>query len=60
MQAGRSHEFLTWLVPRLAETFGGDPKCWTFANVLNIYRRVDEGFIRVEADEISYPLHMVA
>lgn len=59
MQAGRSHEFLTWLAPRLAETFGGDPKCWTFANVLNTYRRVGEGFIRVEADEISYPLHIV-
>lgn len=59
MQAGRSHEFLTWLAPRLAETFGGDSKCWTFANVLNTYRRVGEGFIRVEADEISYPLHMI-
>lgn len=59
MQAGRSHEFLTWLAPRLAETFGGDPRCWTFGNVLNTYRRVGEGFIRVEADEISYPLHMI-
>jgi carboxypeptidase Taq len=59
MQAGRSHEFLKWLAPRLGEAFGGDPACWTFANVLNTYRRVGEGFIRVEADEISYPLHMI-
>lgn len=59
MQAGRSREFLSWLAPRLGEAFGGDPKCWTFANVLNTYRRVGEGFIRVEADEISYPLHMI-
>lgn len=58
MQAGRTREFLTWLTPRLAEAFGGSD-CWTVANVLNTYRRVGEGFIRVEADEISYPLHMI-
>jgi len=58
MQAGRSREFLTWLAPRLAEAFGGSD-CWTVANVLNTYRRAGEGFIRVEADEISYPLHMI-
>jgi carboxypeptidase Taq len=59
MQAGRSREFLKWLAPKLGEAFGGDPACWTYANVLNTYRRVGEGFIRVEADEISYPLHMI-
>ena len=59
MQASRSREFLSWLAPRLHEAFGGDPKCWSFANVLNVYRRVGEGFIRVEADEISYPLHVI-
>ena len=58
MQAGRSKEFLSWLAPRLAEAFGGSD-CWTVANVLNTYRRVGEGFIRVEADELSYPLHMI-
>jgi carboxypeptidase Taq len=58
MQAGRSKEFLRWLAPRLAEAFGGKD-CWTVVNVLNTYRRVGEGFIRVEADELSYPLHMI-
>ena len=58
MQAGRTREFLAWLAPRLAEAFGGSD-CWTVANVLNTYRRVGDGFIRVEADEISYPLHMI-
>jgi len=28
-------------------------------NVLNFLRRVDDDFIRVEADEISYPLHVI-
>jgi carboxypeptidase Taq len=59
MQAGRSYEFLSWLAPQCAEVFGGDPACWTFANLLNDYRRVGTGFIRVEADEISYPLHII-
>lgn len=59
MQAARSCEFLTWLAPRMAEAFGGDPAAWRFENVLNAYRRVGEGYIRVEADEISYPLHII-
>jgi carboxypeptidase Taq len=59
MQAGRSREFLSWLAPQCADAFGGDPAAWTVANILNTYRRVGSGFIRVEADEISYPLHII-
>lgn len=59
MQASRSREFLSWLAPQLERAFGGDPACWNVANVLNTYRRVDTGHIRIEADEISYPLHVI-
>jgi carboxypeptidase Taq len=60
MMAGRSREFLQWLSPRLAERYdGGDPARWSFANVLNTWRRLDDGYIRVEADELSYPLHVI-
>jgi carboxypeptidase Taq len=59
MQAGRSREFLSFLAPRLQAAFGGDAESWTFDNVLNTWRRVGSGYIRVEADEISYPLHIV-
>jgi carboxypeptidase Taq len=59
MQAGRSHEFLSWLSPQLERAYGGDPACWSVANVLNVYRRIDTGHIRIEADEISYPLHAI-
>jgi carboxypeptidase Taq len=59
MMAGRSREFLSFLAPLMAETFGGDPATWSAANVLNAWRRLDDGFIRVEADEISYPLHVI-
>src|SRR5579864_5069762 len=57
--AGRSREFLAWLAPRMAEEYGGDPAQWSPVNVLNIWRRLDDGFIRVEADELSYPLHVI-
>ena len=59
MQASRSREFLSWLAPQLQEAFGGDPAGWRIDNVLNIYRRIDQGHIRIEADEISYPLHVI-
>jgi carboxypeptidase Taq len=59
MMAGRSKEFLEFLSPLLQQYFGGDEACWTTSNVLNYFRRVDDDFIRVEADEISYPLHVI-
>jgi carboxypeptidase Taq len=59
MIAGRSAEFLSWLSPVMAETLGGDPAAWSYANVMNTWRRLDNGYIRVEADEISYPLHVI-
>ena len=59
MMAGRSKEFLAFLAPLLHEYFGGDEECWTAANLLNYFRRVDDDYIRVEADEISYPLHVI-
>ena len=57
--AGRSREFLTFVAPLLGETLGGDAAAWTPSNVVNHWRRLDDGYIRVEADEISYPLHVI-
>ncbi|MFI4936134.1 MAG: hypothetical protein ACHP7N_16090 [Caulobacterales bacterium] len=59
MILGRSQEFLTFLAPMMAETFGGDEARWSYANVVNTWRRLDDGHIRVEADEIAYPLHVI-
>jgi carboxypeptidase Taq len=58
MVIGRSREFLAWLAPAMGEAFGEDP-AFAFANVLNAWRRLDNGYIRVNADEISYPLHVI-
>jgi carboxypeptidase Taq len=60
MMAGRSREFLSWLAPQIAANYdGGDPARWSFANVLNTWRRLDDDYIRVNADELSYPLHVI-
>lgn len=59
MMAGRSKEFLQFLAPLLHEYFGGDKDCWAPRNVLNFFRRIDDDYIRVEADEVSYPLHVI-
>jgi len=59
MLAGRSREFLSFLAPLMAETLGVDPAATTYDNILNIWRRLDDDYIRVEADELSYPLHVI-
>jgi carboxypeptidase Taq len=59
MMAGRSREFLEHLAPLMAEVLGGDPEPYSARNVLNATRRLDDDFIRVNADELSYPLHVI-
>lgn len=59
MQACRSEAFLAWLGPRLAEAFGHPPEAYAPANLARLWRRVRRGFIRVDADEVTYPLHVI-
>ena len=59
MQACRSDGFLAWLAPILHETFGGDAAPYHPDNLARLWRRVDRGFIRVEADEMTYPAHVI-
>jgi carboxypeptidase Taq len=59
MQACRSDAFLSWLGPRLHAAFGGDPAPYAPANLARLWRRVAPGFIRVEADEVTYPAHII-
>jgi carboxypeptidase Taq len=59
MIAGRSREFLSWLAPLMAETLGGAAEPYGASNVLNATRRLDDDYIRVSADELSYPLHVI-
>jgi carboxypeptidase Taq len=59
MQACRSDAFLSYLVPQLHATFGGDPAPYEPANLGRLWRRVRRGTIRVDADEMTYPAHVI-
>ncbi|MGR3513228.1 MAG: carboxypeptidase M32 [Paracoccaceae bacterium] len=56
-QLGRSRAFTGWLFGRMTETFGdfGVPDADTFYAVVN---RCAAGYIRTEADEVHYNLHV--
>ncbi len=58
MQAGRSGEFMELLSPLFREAFGEDP-AWSPENLGRLYLAVQPSFIRVEADEVTYPLHVI-
>jgi carboxypeptidase Taq len=59
MQACRSDPYLSWLGPELLATFGGDPAPYQPANLARLWRRIARGFIRVDADEMTYPAHVI-
>ncbi|HYZ31516.1 MAG TPA: carboxypeptidase M32 [Crenalkalicoccus sp.] len=59
MQACRSDAFLRFLGPELAAAFGGDPAPYAPENLGRLWRRAARGFIRVEADELTYPAHII-
>ncbi|WP_430474147.1 carboxypeptidase M32 [Thalassospira lucentensis] len=59
MQACRSEEFLTYAGPVFKQAFGGDDGAWNAKNLHRLYTRVEPGLIRVDADEVTYPAHVI-
>jgi carboxypeptidase Taq len=59
MQACRSDPFLGWLSTELVSTFKGAGPAWAPSNLARLWRRVERGFIRVDADEMTYPAHVI-
>ncbi|PXW57738.1 carboxypeptidase M32 [Methylobacterium sp. B4] len=59
MQACRSAEFCAYLAPVLRDAFGGRGPAWEPENLHRLYTRVEPGFIRVDADEVTYPAHIL-
>ncbi len=57
-QLGRSTQFQQLLLPKLIAHFGPQP-AFELSNLVKLTQRVECGFIRVYADEISYPAHVV-
>ncbi|MEQ1772986.1 MAG: carboxypeptidase M32 [Burkholderiales bacterium] len=58
MQLARSREFVGLLAPMLEKHFGNQP---SFApdNLHRLLTRVKPGLIRVNADEVTYPAHII-
>lgn len=57
-KVGRSRSFWEYWHPRAAKYFPGLGKI-TLENLLRAVNRVERSFIRVEADEVSYDLHIM-
>lgn len=58
MQLGRNPAFLTLISPLVKQHLGQQP-AFDSANLASLYTRVKPGFIRVDADELTYPLHII-
>lgn len=59
MQACRSREFYEWAASRLRRAFGGSGPAWETENLHRLAIRVAPGHIRVDADEVTYPAHVI-
>jgi carboxypeptidase Taq len=59
MQACRTREFLAFLPTLLTRHFGPDDPALTGDNLHALYTHVVPGFIRVDADEVTYPAHIL-
>ncbi len=62
MQVCRSKPFLTFAAPLARTHLAGaaaQTAAWSVDNLYRIYTRVRPGFIRVDADEVTYPAHVI-
>jgi carboxypeptidase Taq len=59
MQVCRSPAFLTFAAPILRETFAGNGPGWDAQALHRRQIRVQRSLIRVDADEVTYPAHVI-
>lgn len=59
MQVCRGPHFLDYAAPLMREAFGGSGPAWETDNLARLYAKVARGLIRVDADEVTYPLHVM-
>jgi len=55
-QLGRNPAFWRWALPVVEKHLG---ETWSIDDILLHVHRVERGLIRVEADEVTYPLHVI-
>jgi len=59
MQVCRSRPFIEFVAPLMRDAFGGKGPAWEPDNLYRLYTQVERDFIRVEADEVTYPAHVI-
>ncbi len=59
MQVCRSQAFMEFAAPLYAQAFGGKGKAWSPENIYAICTKVEPSLIRVDADEVTYPAHIL-
>jgi len=59
MQICRSGEFIKFVLPHIVEAFGSTVGKLDLDGLGRLLRQVEPGFIRVEADEVTYPFHII-
>jgi len=59
MQACRSREFMEFAAPLLRKAFHGVGPAWEAENLYRLNTRVARSLIRVDADEVTYPAHVI-
>ena len=58
-QAGTSPAFMDCLATLLRDEFGFKGKAYEADNLYKLLTRVSPSFVRVDADEVTYPLHVM-
>jgi len=59
MQVCRSREFIEFAAPLMRAAFGGSGPAWEPDNLYRLNTRVERSLIRVDADEVTYPAHVI-
>ncbi len=59
MQVCRSAGFLAYAAPIMREAMNGRGPAWETENLQRLYTTVKPDFIRVDADEVTYPAHVI-
>lgn len=59
MQVTLNMDFLTYAVPLMCKAFGVKGPAWTPENIYRLVTRVKPSLIRVDADEATYPAHII-
>ena len=59
MQIMKSKSFQKFFSKVLVNKFNLEGDEWDFKNLFKIFNRVKKSYIRVESDEVTYPLHII-